>query len=73
MAAGRGPVQQLFRENSGYWQVDEARDGTLVTYAIAVRTTLPPFATSGTERQSVIDTITSLRKVVATETGTPAR
>ena len=71
LAEGRS--NSFFRENSGYWQVDEARDGTLVTYAIAVRTTLPPFATSGTERQSVFDTITSLRKVVATEIGTPAR
>jgi ribosome-associated toxin RatA of RatAB toxin-antitoxin module len=68
-----GKSNSFFRENSGYWQVDEAREGTLVTYAIAVRTTLPSFATSGSERQSVIDTIISLRKVVASETGAPAR
>jgi ribosome-associated toxin RatA of RatAB toxin-antitoxin module len=71
LAEGRS--NSFFRENSGYWQVDEAREGTLVTYAIAVRTTLPSFATSGSERQSVIDTITSLRKLVESEPGTPAR
>jgi ribosome-associated toxin RatA of RatAB toxin-antitoxin module len=60
----QGKSNSLFRENSGYWQVDEASGGTLVTYAIAVRTILPGFATAGSERQSVIDTITSLRKLV---------
>jgi ribosome-associated toxin RatA of RatAB toxin-antitoxin module len=68
-----GKPNSIFRENSGYWQVDEAREGTLVTYAFAFRTTLPAFATSGSERQSAFDTITSLRKVVASETGAPAR
>jgi len=59
-----GKSNRLFRENSGYWQVDDASGGTPVTYAIAVRTILPGFATAGSERQSVIDTITSLRKLV---------
>jgi hypothetical protein len=53
--------------------VDDASGGTMVTYAIAVRTTLPGFFTSGSERQSVLDTITSLRKLVESESGAPPR
>jgi ribosome-associated toxin RatA of RatAB toxin-antitoxin module len=59
-----GRANSLFRENSGYWQVDETRGGSLVVYAIAVRTILPAFATFGTERTSIIDTINGLRKLV---------
>jgi hypothetical protein len=54
----------FFRENRGYWQVDRAEGGSLVTYAIAVRTILPGFVTSGAERQSLVDTINKLRKLV---------
>ncbi|HEX7784607.1 MAG TPA: SRPBCC family protein [Methylomirabilota bacterium] len=54
----------FFRENRGYWQVDGAEGGSLVTYAIAVRTILPGFVTSGAERRSLVDTINKLRKVV---------
>jgi ribosome-associated toxin RatA of RatAB toxin-antitoxin module len=71
LAEGRS--NSLFRENSGYWQLAEAGDGTLVTYAIAVRTILPRFATAGSERQSVVDTITALRKLVEREAGAPPR
>ena len=67
LAEGRS--NSLFRENSGYWQVDEASGGTLVTYAIAVRTVLPSMFTSGSERQSVLDTITALRKLVESGAG----
>lgn len=63
-------ANRLFRENSGYWQVDEAKGGSLVTYAIAVRTILPAFATFGTERTSVVDTIHALRKLVEEGKGT---
>ncbi len=35
-----GHSNTLFRENSGYWQVDAAEGVSLVTYAIAVRTIL---------------------------------
>jgi ribosome-associated toxin RatA of RatAB toxin-antitoxin module len=61
-----GRSHGLFRENSGYWQVDatDAPDTSLVTYAIAVRTMLPGFVTDGAERASLIDTITALRKLV---------
>src|SRR5215471_9876752 len=47
-----GRAHGLFRENSGYWQVDAADtvDTSLVTYAIAVRTLLPRFITGGRER-----------------------
>jgi Polyketide cyclase / dehydrase and lipid transport len=54
----------FFRENSGYWQVDPAEGGSLVTYAIAVRTILPGFVTFGAERRSLVDTINKLRKLV---------
>ena len=68
-----GRANSIFRENSGYWQIDDASGGTMVTYAIAVRTTLPGFFTSGSERQSVVDTITSMRKLVESEAGAPPR
>jgi ribosome-associated toxin RatA of RatAB toxin-antitoxin module len=66
-------ANRLFRENSGYWQVDEATGGSLVTYAIAVRTVLPSFATFGNERSSIVDTIEGLRKVVEEGGGSATR
>ena len=57
-------ANNFFRENSGYWQVDPAEGGSLVTYAIAVRTIVPGFFTRGAERESLVDTIKKLRKVV---------
>jgi hypothetical protein len=69
LAEGRS--NSMFRENTGYWQVDEASGDTVVTYAIAVRTIFPGFFTAGSERQSIIDTITSLRKLVETPTASP--
>jgi hypothetical protein len=54
----------FFRENTGFWQVAPAEAGSLVTYAIAVRTILPGFVTLGAERQSLVDTIEKLRKLV---------
>ena len=41
-----------------------AEGGSLVTYAIAVRTILPGFVTGGAERASLVDTIKKLRKLV---------
>jgi len=58
-----GHSHGLFRENSGYWQVDEADAASLVTYAIAVRTVLPAFVTRGTERESLTETVTAMRKL----------
>lgn len=66
-------ANRLFRENSGYWQVDAATGGSLVTYAIAVRTVLPSFATMGNERSSIVDTIQGLRKVVEEGSGPAPR
>jgi len=63
----------LFRENTGYWQLGEAPGGTLVTYAIAVRTILPGFVTSGSERDSLVDTIRSLRKLAENGGGATGR
>ena len=64
LATGRS--HGIFRENSGYWQVDEAEaaGSSLVTYAIAVRTVLPDFLTGGAERESLTDTLVALRKLV---------
>lgn len=64
----------LLRENSGYWLV-EARPGggSQVTYAIGVRSYLPGFMTAGSERDSLVDTITGLRRVVAGQGGRAGR
>lgn len=61
-----GRAHGLFRENSGYWQVDESDvvGASVVTYAIAVRTMLPAFVTGGAERDSLAETVTALRKLV---------
>lgn len=61
-----GRTHGLFRENSGYWQVDRSDvvGTSLVTYAIAVRTKLPEFITAGAERDSLVETVTALRKLV---------
>jgi hypothetical protein len=61
-----GRPHGLFRENSGYWQVDpmEAADASLVTYAIAVRTMLPAVVTGGAESASLSETVIALRKLV---------
>jgi ribosome-associated toxin RatA of RatAB toxin-antitoxin module len=63
----------LLRENSGYWLV-QARPGggSLVTYAIAVRSYVPGFLTAGSEQRSLVDTITGLRRVVAGQRGRAA-
>ena len=68
-ALAEGRPNRLFRENTGYWQLDEAAGGTLVTYAIAVRTILPGFFTYGSVRNSLVDTIRALRRL-AEEEGT---
>jgi hypothetical protein len=66
-------ANNFFRENTGYWQVDPAEGGSLVTYAIAVRTILPGFATLGAERESLVDTIKKLRKLAEDEKGAATR
>ena len=68
-----GRANSLFRENIGYWQLDEAASGTLVTYALAVRTILPAFVTSGSERDSLVDTLRALRKLAEEGGGAPWR
>jgi len=57
-------ANNFFTENTGYWQVEPAEGGSLVTYAIAVRTILPGFITRGAERGSLVDTIKRLRKLL---------
>jgi ribosome-associated toxin RatA of RatAB toxin-antitoxin module len=61
LAEGHG--HGLFRENSGYWQVDPSDGASLVTYAIAVRTMLPAFVTRGAERESLTETVTAMRNL----------
>jgi hypothetical protein len=48
--------------------VDQREGGSQVVYAIAVRTILPAFATFGTERTSIVDTINGLRTLVEQRT-----
>jgi ribosome-associated toxin RatA of RatAB toxin-antitoxin module len=67
LAEGHG--HGLFRENSGYWQIDEADAVSLVTYAIAVRTLLPNFIARGAEQDSLIETVTAMRKLVEERDG----
>jgi ribosome-associated toxin RatA of RatAB toxin-antitoxin module len=66
-------ANNFFRANTGYWQVDPAHGGSLVTYAIAVRTILPGFATLGAERESLVSTIKKLRKLVEDDEGAATR
>jgi ribosome-associated toxin RatA of RatAB toxin-antitoxin module len=68
-----GRAHGLFRENSGYWQVDQADRTSLVTYAIAVRTLLPAFVTTSAERDSLVETIAALRKLVEEGDGAARR
>jgi ribosome-associated toxin RatA of RatAB toxin-antitoxin module len=58
-----GHSNSLFRENAGYWQVDGADVGALVTYAIGVRTMLPALLTVGSERDSLVGTVAALRSL----------
>jgi len=60
-----GRPHGLFRENSGYWQINATEGNvSLVTYAIAVRTMLPAFVTAGGESASLTETMIALRKLV---------
>src|SRR5215467_8822423 len=61
LAPGRS--NSLFKENSGYWQVDPRDEVSLVTYALAVRTVLPGFLTRSSERESLVETIKGLRRL----------
>jgi ribosome-associated toxin RatA of RatAB toxin-antitoxin module len=54
----------LLRENSGYWLVETHPGGSLVTYAIAVRSYVPGFLTARSERDSLVETINGLRRVI---------
>ena len=71
LAEGHG--HGLFRENTGYWQVEEAEAASLVTYAIAVRTVLPGFVTRGAEQESLTETVNALRKLAEQEDGAARR
>jgi hypothetical protein len=64
-----GQPNSLFRENSGYWQVERRDGSSLVTYALAVRTLLPAFFTRSAERDSLVETITGVRRLAETGDG----
>jgi ribosome-associated toxin RatA of RatAB toxin-antitoxin module len=64
-----GQPNSLFRENSGYWQVERRDGGSLVTYALAVRTVLPSFLTRAAERDSLVETINGIRRLAEPRDG----
>jgi len=51
----------LFRDSWGYWQLVPHGRGTVLTYAMAARMTLPPFLTRGAERDGLVDTLKAVR------------
>ena len=63
----------LLRENSGYWLVQPRPEGSLVTYAVATRTLMPGFLTASSQRDSLVETITGLRRVVTGAAADAAR
>jgi len=67
LAEGRD--NSLFRENGGYWQIEQAAGATVVIYSIGVRTLLPGFLTFGSERDSAAETVSALRKVAEERPG----
>lgn len=52
----------LFRDSWGYWQLERAPHGTLLTYAMAARTVLPEFLTRGAERDGLVETVKAVRE-----------
>lgn len=66
-----GRANSLFRENGGYWQVEEVSGATVVTYSIGVRTLVPAFLTFGSERDSLVDTVSNLRKLAEERRSAP--
>jgi hypothetical protein len=52
----------LFRESSGYWQIDGGADAVVLTYAMAARTVLPSFLTRGAERDGLVETVKAVRR-----------
>lgn len=52
----------LFRDSTGYWQIEPEADAALLTYAMAARTVLPAFLTRGAERDGLVETVKAVRK-----------
>lgn len=63
---------RFFAENSGYWQVDGAGPGSVVTYAVATRTLLPAFLTRGAQRDSLVTAVEAVRRRAQEGRDTPA-
>jgi hypothetical protein len=51
----------LFRSSWGYWQIEPAEVGAIVTYAMGAQTVLPSFLTRGAERESMVETVKAVR------------
>ena len=54
----------LFRDHWGYWKVEGWGGGTLVTYAMGGRTSLPTFLTRGAGREGTVLTMKALKERV---------
>ena len=54
----------LFKDSWGYWQVEAYGEASLLTYAMAARTVLPPFLTRGAERDGLVETVKAVRSRV---------
>ena len=52
---------ELFRDSWGYWQLETADAGTLLTYGMAARMVLPDFLTRGAERDGLLQTVQAVR------------
>jgi hypothetical protein len=65
-ALAPGHPNDLFHENRGYWQLEPAGEGVVVTYAIASRTVLPAFLTRGSGRQALVETLQAVRRRATT-------
>jgi len=51
----------LFRDSWGYWEVQPRADDSIVTYAMAARTTLPAFVVRAAERDGIVETLRAVR------------
>lgn len=60
----RSRCNHLFRDHWGYWKIEPWEEGTLVTYAMGGRTTLPAFLTRGAGREGVILAMKALKERV---------
>jgi hypothetical protein len=58
----RARRNELFRDSWGYWQIEPALDGVVLTYAMGAETVLPAFLTRGAERDGLVETLKAVRE-----------